>query len=109
MEYVVKLISLPSLNFKKVFAPFCLFVLHIHDHFIPNHRNNYHPHLLGHRSLALMSGLLVGVKIFTLSVIALGPIAPAFSSAITESNIISLTNQSRGQFGLGNLTENGIL
>ncbi len=132
MEYVLGIVGLPQGSLKAVFSPLgillrpvrslmrlrisrSLWLLisngasHIHDHFIPNHRNNYHPHLLGHRSLALMSGLLLAVKIFTLSVIAIGPVAPAFSSAITESNIISLTNQSRVSYGLGILTQNSIL
>src|SRR6185437_3470690 len=69
----------------------------------------YHPHILGHRALALFSGLLVAVKIFTLAVLSFGPIAPAFSSAITPTNIISLTNESRAQFSLGSLTENSVL
>ena len=82
---------------------------HLHDHFIPNHRNNYHPHVLGHRALALFSALLVSVKIFSLSLLAFGPALPAFSSAITSSNIISLTNASRKVYGLSALTENPLL
>ncbi len=109
MEYVIKLIGLPESNLKRALAPFGNFLQHLHDHFIPNHRNNYHPHLLGHRSLGLMSGMLVALKIFTLTALSLGPVAPAFSSAITGENIISLTNQSRDQYGLSPLSANGIL
>ncbi len=82
---------------------------HIHDHFIPHPRNNYHPHILGHRALALFSGLLVTVKIFAIALVAFGPILPAFSSAITPENIITLTNQSRKDYSLSAVTENNIL
>ena len=95
MEYVLNIISLPAYGLKSALAPLGNLARHIHDHFIPHHRNNYHPHILGHRSLALMSALLVTVKIFTLSIISFGPIDAAFSSAITEENIINLTNQSK--------------
>ncbi len=109
MEYVLSIIGIPQYNLKRALAPFKFFLLHIHDHFIPHARNNYRPHLLGHRSLALLSALLVTVKIFTLSVLSLGPILPAYSSAITVDNIISLTNQSRQDNQLGVLVENSVL
>ncbi|HYV33286.1 MAG TPA: CAP domain-containing protein, partial [Candidatus Limnocylindria bacterium] len=109
MEYVFSIIGLPENILKRAFAPLGNFALHIHDHFIPHARNNYHPHILGHRSLALFSGLLVAVKIFTIAAITLGPIAPAFSSAITPDNIINLTNESRQQFALAGLKENSLL
>ena len=106
MEYVLNIIGMPQAGLKRVFAPLGVFAAHIYDHVIPNPRNNYHPHLLGHRALGLFSGLLVTVKIFAIALLAFGPIAPAFSSAITPTNIISLTNQSREQFSLSALTEN---
>ncbi len=109
MEYVLNFILLPTKGLQAVLAPLKFLALHVHDHFIPHHRNNYQPHILGHRSLALMSALLVSVKIFTLSVISFGPIVPAFSSAITEGNIISLTNQSRESYGLGDLKYSPVL
>lgn len=83
--------------------------LHIHDHFIPHPRNNYHPHILGHRSLALSSLLLLSVKIATITLLTAGPVLPAYSSAITTDNIFSLTNQSRQSNGLGGFTYNQIL
>ncbi|MBI5530605.1 MAG: hypothetical protein HY918_03840 [Candidatus Doudnabacteria bacterium] len=109
MEYVLSIIGLPQYSLKRVLAPLGLLAEHIYDHFIPHARNNYHPHILSHRSLALMSGLLVTVKIFTLSVLSLGAVMPAFSSAISTENIIVLTNQSRTQYGLNALKENSIL
>lgn len=109
MEYVLNIIGIPQYSLKKAFAPLGFFVSHVYDHFIPHARNNYHPHLLGHRSLALMSGLLIAVKIFILTVVSFGPILPAFSSAITQENIINLTNQSRVEYGLQNLKQNNLL
>jgi hypothetical protein len=109
MEYVLNAIGLPPFSLGKVFSPMAVFGRHLHDHFIPHARNNYHPHVLGHRSLALMSALLVVVKIFTLSLLSFGPVLPAFSEAITADNIITLTNESRQQFSVTPLTENQIL
>lgn len=109
MEYVLSIIGIPRYSLKRVLAPFRDFLLHLHDHVIPNARNNYHPHILGHRSLVLLSGLLITVKIFTLSMLSAGPILPAYSSAITIENIISLTNQSRQEYKLGTLRENSLL
>jgi hypothetical protein len=82
---------------------------HVKDHFIPHARNNYHPHVLGDRTLALFSAALVLVKIFTVVLVSWGPVAPAFSSAINIENVISLTNESRRTFKLNTLTENKIL
>lgn len=53
--------------------------------------------------------MLVALKVFTLTAVSIGPIAPAFSSAITVGNIISLTNESRSQFSLPALVENSVL
>jgi hypothetical protein len=109
MEYILSTIGLPQDSLKRAFAPLEAFAAHIYDHFIPSSRNNYHPHILGQRALALFSGLLVVVKVFAIALLAFGPVAPAFSSAITVDNIISLTNQSRQQFNLPPLTENQLL
>ena len=109
MEYVLNIIGVPSYGLKRAFAPLGVFGRHLQNHFIPHPRNNYHPHILGHRALALFSVLLLSAKIFTIALLAWGPIAPAFSSAITEPNIINLTNQSRVQYGEAALTENSEL
>lgn len=109
MEYVLSIIGLPQDSLRKTFSPLADLARHLYDHFIPHARNNYRPHILGHRALGLFSGLLVAVKIFTLAVLAFGPIVPAFSSAITSANIISLTNESRQEFGVSALSENSLL
>src|SRR4051812_17731427 len=109
MEYVLTIIGMPQASLKRAFSPLGSFAEHVHDHFIPHARNNYHPHILGHRALALFSGLLVTVKIFTIVMLSFGPILPAFSSAITTDNIINLTNESRVQYKVPALTENSSL
>jgi hypothetical protein len=109
MEYVAKIISLEALSLRRFFSPIFGFGQHLADHFIPHARNNYHPHVLGHRTLALFSVMLVAIKIFTITVLTFGPILPAFSSAINIPNIINLTNESRKQFSLSALTENQLL
>jgi len=85
------------------------FFVHILDHFIPHARNNYHPHIFSHRLTALMSVMLISLKISTLALALWGPISPAFSSAISIPNIISLTNDSRTQQNLSELKENSLL
>lgn len=109
MEYVLAFAAVPDLFFRKVSHLTVGFFRHVHDHFIPHARNNYHPHILGHRALALFSALLVTLKIFTLTLLTFGPVLPAYSSAITSDNIIYLTNQSREQYGLKDLVYNSLL
>ena len=109
MEYVLRIVRWPRFTVDAIVRPLVLVLRHLHDHFIPHHRNNYHPHILGHRSLALFSALLVAVKIFTISLVSFGPVLPVFSSAITGENIISLTNESRKSFNLPALVSNQLL
>lgn len=85
------------------------FLAHLRAHFIPHHTNNYHPHIFSHRMTSLFAALLVSVKIFSLAYLTLGPAIPALSSAITEENIIALTNLSRQSFGYEHLIENSLL
>jgi hypothetical protein len=106
MESVLSLLEIPTYQSNHWREFWRGFFEHLHDHFIPHARNNYHPHLLGHRALALLSALLVAVKIFLLATVSFGPALPAYSSAITVENIISLTNQSRQEFNLQALTQN---
>jgi len=106
MEYVLRRFFLPSLGVREFWSGFAE---HIHDHFIPHHRNNYHPHLLSNRALGLFSIGLVSVKVFTIAIVSLGAAIPAFSSAITSENIISLTNSSRTEYNLVALTSNTVL
>ncbi|MCL5008959.1 MAG: CAP domain-containing protein [Patescibacteria group bacterium] len=82
---------------------------HVQESFVPHHKNNYHPHIFSQRMTALLSVLLVCVKLFTVAALSLGPALPAFSADLTPANIISLTNASRQTFGLKALAENGKL
>lgn len=109
MEFVLEIISAPSMGLRKTKNLSLVFLRHIKDHFVPHARNNYHPHVFGHTTLALFSGLLVAVKIFVLVLVSVGPALPAFSSAITNANIISLTNSSRLEYNLPILAESSIL
>lgn len=109
MDYVLDFLGLPTSDLQNAESFVRRAFLHVRDHFIPSHRNNYHPHVLGHRALGLFSMLLISVKIFSLAVISFGPAEEAFSSAINTQNIISLTNVSRVSFGLNQLTFNSKL
>lgn len=91
------------------FPTFRKFFVSAHDHFIPHPRNNYHPHILSHRMLALLSILLLTVKIAAISVVAVGPVITADASAITSSTVISLANAARAEGGLEKLTSNSLL
>jgi len=82
---------------------------HLHDHFVPNARNSYQPHLVAHRSLHLYAGLLISVKILTMFSAGLLPAGQAFSSAVNVRNILELTNYSRSTYGLDQLNENTLL
>lgn len=97
-------------NFRSLeFPTFRKFFVSAHDHIIPHPRNNYHPHILSHRMLALLSLLLLTVKIAAVSLVAVGPIVNVEASAITSSTVISLANQARSEAGLGTLTANSQL
>ena len=85
------------------------FFAHLHYHFIPHHSNNYHPHIFSGRMTSLFAALLLSVKVFSLAFLSLSPAAPALSSAITQANIISLTNQSRTEFGISELKSSPFL
>jgi hypothetical protein len=99
-----------QLNIRQSFKVFLNdFVWHLHFHFIPHHTNNYHPHIFSHRMTGLLAGLLLSVKIFSLTALTFSPAIPAWSSAITQENIINLTNATRKSFSLNELTENSIL
>jgi uncharacterized protein YkwD len=109
MGYIVRIARFPKFTVDAVVRPLVLILRHLHDHFIPHQRNNYHPHILGQRALGLFSAMLVALKIFTLVLISVGPILPAYSSAITSQNIVSLTNDSRKTYGLQSLAYNELL
>ncbi len=81
----------------------------VHDHILPHERNNYHPHILSHRVLALLSILVITIKIASVTYVAMGPAAISEAAAITNETIISLANEARVQNGLGELTPNALL
>lgn len=85
------------------------FFAHLRGSFIPHHTNNYHPEVFSQRMTALLSVLLVCVKLFTVAALSLGPALPAYSSDLSPANIISLTNASRQSFGLKPLAESASL
>ncbi len=92
--------SFGGLRLTPVLPTFRKAFLSIHDHFIPHERNNYHPHILGHRLLGLVSLLMVAMKFAIIVAAAVGPSAMVYSSAITTSNVLSLTNESRQDYNL---------
>ncbi|MBI4054357.1 MAG: hypothetical protein HY397_03455 [Candidatus Doudnabacteria bacterium] len=73
---------------------------HLRDHFIPHEGNDHKPHVLHHRALFLYSVLLVLVKLTVLAGPILLPYNFVDSSAVTAENIVSLTNQSRKDYGV---------
>ncbi len=82
---------------------------HLRDHFVPDARNNYTPHVLRHRTLSLYAGLMLSVKLLSLFSLDLLPQNKAHSSSITSANILELTNYSRNAYGLKNLRANAML
>lgn len=82
---------------------------HLHDHFVPNARNSYQPHLVAHRSLHLYAAFLISLKAATLFSVDLLPQGQAFSSAVNVRNILELTNYSRQSYGLDQLQESSLL
>ncbi len=91
------------------FPTFRKFFVSLHDHVIPHPRNNYHPHAISHRMLALLSLLLMTVKIVGISMVAIAPAAIVEASEITSVTVISLANSARKEGGLNPLTANSLL
>lgn len=79
-------------------------VRHVVDHFLPHARNNYRPHFLANRALALYSLFLVAIKVSVIALSIITPVSYVDASAITKDNILKLTNASRQEFGI-NLLE----
>lgn len=93
----------------ELFPSFKRFGQHLVDHVVPHPRNNYHPHLLGHRAIALFSILLLSIKIASVALVTISPALPVDASAITTNTIFNLTNESRKQNNLGQLSLNSKL
>jgi hypothetical protein len=85
------------------------FFRHIHDHFIPHYRNDYHPYVLENRTLVLFAIMLISVKLFSFAAISFGPIPFVLTPEISPKNIIALTNEARKDFKLSGLKENFLL
>lgn len=100
--------QLGSLNFSgnKSLKAIRRIFLRTHDLFLPHKRNNFHPHLLRNKSLGVFLVALTLLKIGVVGVEAFKPISEAKSSEITVSTIYSLTNQSREENNLPDLTYN---
>lgn len=108
MEYSLKAVSAHGLS-SGVVETLRKLGLHIKDHIVPHARNSYQPHVLHHRALGLFSLLLLSVKVSVIAVTALTSPDVAFSSAITQENIFSLTNDSRQEAGVPALRYNETL
>ncbi len=85
------------------------FLEYVTDHFLPHSRNNYRPHLLTNRMLALYGMLMVAVKVSVIALTVIGPVDTAFSSAITTENVVKLANISRNENNLPSLKWNDVL
>ncbi len=81
----------------------------VRNHIIPHEQNNYHPHILSHRLLALFSVLAVTIKIASISFVALGPVTTAEASVISSETVLSLTNSARTENSLSELKMSGLL
>lgn len=82
---------------------------HAKDHFIPHEGNNHVPHVLKHRVLLGYSIALVLLKAVVISVSLILPSYSVLSGAITQPNIVSLTNEARANQGLAALKTNAKL
>jgi hypothetical protein len=112
MEYAFSQIAIRIGSPRGEFFPtFSRWAQSLHDHFIPHPRNNYHPHVLGHRVLGLFSLLLITVKVaaIALPLLTLSEIPIADASAINNDTVFSLTNVSRVEYSLKPLTMNAKL
>lgn len=85
------------------------FFVYLHDQFVPHSRNDYHPHILSHRMMALLSTLLVTVKISSVAFGLLLPVHQIAASDITIDHVVSLANDSRTEHDLPALELNSLL
>jgi len=79
------------------------------DHLFPHKGNKHLPHALRHKALFGYSVLLILLKGAVIGASIALPAASLFSSAITAPNIVALTNQTRENLGLGDLSVNNEL
>lgn len=81
----------------------------VKDHFLPHEGNDHLPHALKHTALLGYSIILILVKALAIVVPIALPSASLYSSAITVSNVLTLTNAARSSAGLGTLSLNDLL
>ncbi len=82
---------------------------HFWDHFVPHEGNDHVPHVLKHHVLFGYSVIILLLKVVVFVTPIMLPSASVFSSAITASNVILLTNQTRLNLGLHELAQNSAL
>lgn len=78
-------------------------------HFVPHEKNGYLPHVLKHRVLTGYSAIAILLKALLIIAPTVLPVAAVYSSAVTASNIITLTNVARVAVGLPELQSEGRL
>ena len=77
---------------------------HLWDHLVPHDGNSHQPHVLKHRVLVGYSVLLVLLKALAIVAPVALPSSSLYSSAITPTNIVDLTNQTRINLSLVELS-----
>lgn len=81
----------------------------LHHHFIPHEGNGFVPKALRHKNLFAYSAIIVALKVLLVALPAVIPGDFLYSSAISEANVVALTNQSRSANGLVPLAINPML
>jgi uncharacterized protein YkwD len=82
---------------------------HLKHWFYPHEKNNHRPHALRHSALAVYAiGLLAFHFFYNVSIAQTGSVL-GFATAVSQSELISLTNQERSEAGLGTLAESAAL
>ncbi len=82
---------------------------HFWDHFVPHEGNGHVPHVLKHTALLGYSVIILLLKVLVVVTPIMLPSASLYSSSITASNVLLLTNQTRSNLGLGVLTQSSKL
>lgn len=77
--------------------------------FLPHKKNGYVPHAARHHVLVGYSLALLCAKVLSVALLLFLPASSAYSSAITASNVLELTNVSRNNSGLPELALNATL
>ncbi len=78
-------------------------------YFVPHEQNDFVPKVAQHKLLFGYSFVLLALKLVSLLLLIFLPAASLYSSAITRTNILALTNAARANTGITDLTLNGEL